>query len=81
MFGHLARGSLAEACASRSLGDILERMNELDTAEELVLQCKSGVRSAKALHTLRDAGFRKMKNLKGGVLAWAREVDTSLPTY
>ncbi len=63
------------------LGDILERMNELDTAENLVLMCKSGVRSAKALHTLRDAGFRKLKNLKGGVLAWAREVDTSLPVY
>jgi len=63
------------------LGDILERMNELDTAENLVLMCKSGVRSAKALHTLRDAGFRKLKNLRGGVLAWAREVDTSLPVY
>ena len=56
-------------------------MNELDTAEHLVMQCKSGVRSAKALHQLREAGFRKIKNLKGGVLAWAREIDTSLPTY
>jgi adenylyltransferase/sulfurtransferase len=63
------------------LGDILNRMNELDTAEDIVMQCRSGVRSAKALHQLREAGFRKIKNLKGGVLAWAREIDTSLPTY
>jgi len=63
------------------LGDILERMNELDTAENLVLQCKTGVRSAKALHTLREAGFRKLKNLKGGVIAWANEIDASLPVY
>jgi len=63
------------------LGSILERMNELDTAEFLVMQCKSGVRSAKALNQLREAGFRKVRNLKGGVLAWAREIDTSLPQY
>jgi adenylyltransferase/sulfurtransferase len=63
------------------LGSLLERMNELDTAEFLVMQCKSGVRSAKALNQLREAGFRKVRNLKGGVLAWAREIDTSLPQY
>jgi len=63
------------------LGDILERMNELDTAEFLVMQCRSGVRSAKALNQLHEAGFRKLKNLKGGILAWATEIDPSLPRY
>jgi adenylyltransferase/sulfurtransferase len=39
------------------------------------------VRSAKAVAVLRNAGFRRLLNLRGGVLAWAREVDPSLPTY
>jgi len=56
-------------------------MNELDSAEEIVLQCKTGARSARALDLLRTAGFRKLKNLKGGINAWARDVDPSLPTY
>ena len=63
------------------LGDILARMNELDTAEPIALLCKSGVRSAKALHQLRDAGFRKLKNVRGGIVAWAIEIDTELPVY
>jgi adenylyltransferase/sulfurtransferase len=63
------------------LGDILERMNELDTAEPIALLCKTGVRSAKALNQLREAGFRKLSNVKGGINAWAREIDSSLPVY
>ncbi len=63
------------------LGTLAARMNELDSAEEIVLQCKSGARSMRALELLRTAGFRKLKNLKGGINAWAREVDPSLPTY
>ena len=63
------------------LGTLAARMNELDSAEDIVLMCKSGSRSARALELLRTAGFRKLKNLKGGVNGWAREVDTTLPTY
>jgi len=63
------------------LGAFAARMNELDSAEELVLFCRTGARSARALDLLRTAGFRKLKNLKGGINAWAREVDPSLPTY
>ncbi|MGQ0605215.1 MAG: molybdopterin-synthase adenylyltransferase MoeB [Anaerolineales bacterium] len=63
------------------LGALAAHMNELDSAEDIVLQCKTGGRSMKALELLRTAGFRKLKNLKGGINAWAREVDTSLPTY
>ena len=63
------------------LGDLAMRMNELDSAEEIVLHCKTGARSARALDLLRTAGFRKLKNLKGGINAWAREIDSSLPTY
>lgn len=63
------------------LGQLAARMSELDSAEEIVLFCKSGTRSARALELLASAGFRKMKNLKGGINAWARDVDPSQPIY
>jgi len=53
----------------------------LDSAEEIVLLCKMGSRSVRALEVLASAGFRKIKNLEGGINAWAREVDPSLPIY
>jgi adenylyltransferase/sulfurtransferase len=63
------------------LGQLAARMSELDSAQEIVLFCKAGTRSARALEVLASAGFRKMKNLHGGINAWAREVDTRLPVY
>ena len=63
------------------LGEMAGRMSELDSAEDIVLVCKSGTRSARALELLASAGFRKMKNLKGGINSWARDVDSSLPVY
>ena len=63
------------------LGQLAARLSELDSAEEMVVFCKAGTRSARALELLVSAGFRKVKNLKGGINAWAREVDPSLPVY
>jgi sulfur-carrier protein adenylyltransferase/sulfurtransferase len=63
------------------LGDLPARMSELDSAQEIVLICKSGNRSMKALNLLKGAGFAKLKNLKGGVNGWSREVDSKLPLY
>ncbi len=63
------------------LGNLRERVNELDTADEIYVHCKSGVRSAKAVNILKEFGFKKVKNVKGGIIAWANEIDTSLPTY
>jgi adenylyltransferase/sulfurtransferase len=63
------------------LGSLAARMHELDSSEEMVLFCKSGSRSARAVELLAGAGFRKQKNLKGGINAWARQVDPSLPLY
>ena len=63
------------------LGSLASRMHELDSAEEMVLFCKSGSRSARAVELLAGAGFRKQKNLKGGINAWARQVDPTLPLY
>lgn len=63
------------------LGSLATRMHELDSAESMVLICKSGTRSARALELLAGAGFRKLKNLRGGINAWARDVDPAIPIY
>jgi molybdopterin/thiamine biosynthesis adenylyltransferase/rhodanese-related sulfurtransferase len=63
------------------LGQLAARLSELDSAENMVVFCKAGTRSARALELLASAGFRKVKNLKGGINAWARDVDPSLPIY
>jgi adenylyltransferase/sulfurtransferase len=63
------------------LGQLAARLSELDSADEMVIFCKSGSRSARGLELLASAGFKKVKNLKGGINAWAREVDTNLPLY
>ncbi len=62
-------------------GQIVERMGELDTAVEMVVQCRSGARSADVIRTLQQHGFKKMLNLEGGINRWATEVDPSLPRY
>jgi adenylyltransferase/sulfurtransferase len=63
------------------LGQLAARLSELDTADELVVFCRTGARSGRAVELMISAGFRKAKNLKGGINAWAREVDPSLPVY
>jgi len=63
------------------LGDLPKRVNELDSSREIVAHCRSGVRSAKAVDFLRQAGFRKASNLAGGILAWADRVDPRVPKY
>jgi adenylyltransferase/sulfurtransferase len=63
------------------LGDLPARVNELDTADEIVVHCLSGVRSAQACQFLRQAGFAKVSNLRGGIRAWIDRVDPSLPQY
>ena len=63
------------------LGALAARLSELDSAREMVVFCKGGTRSARALELLVSAGFRKVKNLQGGINAWAREIDPQLPLY
>jgi len=63
------------------LGSLASRMSELDSADEIVLFCKTGGRSMRALELLHGAGFRKLKNLQGGINAWARDVDPTQPLY
>ncbi len=64
------------------LGEIMRRIDELDDSKELILQCKSGGRSAQAIEFLTRAGYQgKMSNLKGGITAWSNDVDPTIPKY
>jgi len=63
------------------LGQLSARMSELDSADEIVLQCTSSARSARALMLLREAGFSKLANVEGGIHAWADHIDPSVPKY
>ena len=63
------------------LGELPKRVHELDSSREIVAHCRSGVRSGKAVDFLRQAGFKKVHNLAGGILAWADRVDPKMPKY
>jgi adenylyltransferase/sulfurtransferase len=63
------------------LPELPQRFAELDKDREMVVHCKSGMRSAKAIQFLRQQGFRNLKNLKGGILAWADRIDPTMPKY
>ncbi len=64
-----------------SLAEFSGRMHELDSSREIWLYCKDGARSGKAWKLLHDAGFRKIKNVAGGIDAWSDEIDTTTPHY
>ena len=63
------------------LGQLPANMNQLNSADDIVAYCRSGVRSGKAVDLLRKSGFQKIKNLKGGILGWADKVDPAVPKY
>ncbi|MBI5709162.1 MAG: molybdopterin-synthase adenylyltransferase MoeB [Candidatus Eisenbacteria bacterium] len=63
------------------LGSLPARLAELDTSREIVLQCHTGARSMRALEFLHQSGFRRLRNLRGGIEAWSREVDPGVPRY
>jgi adenylyltransferase/sulfurtransferase len=63
------------------LPELPRRYQELDRNQEMVVHCKSGVRSAKAIAFLRQQGFTRLKNLKGGILAWADRIDRTMARY
>ena len=63
------------------LGELAERLGELPEGRDIVVYCRSGVRSARAAGLLVEAGLGPVSNLVGGVLAWVDEIDPSLPKY
>jgi sulfur-carrier protein adenylyltransferase/sulfurtransferase len=77
-----AIADLPEAGQKRiPVGELLERIGELDPDENLVVYCRSGARSRWAVNQLRERGFEKVFNLEGGVLGWREQVDPSLEEY
>jgi adenylyltransferase/sulfurtransferase len=64
------------------LGQIVQRMDEIDASRETVIHCKAGGRSAKAIEALQRAGFKgNLTNMRGGITAWSDEVDSKIPKY
>jgi adenylyltransferase/sulfurtransferase len=63
------------------LPELADRLGELDPSMPMVVHCKSGMRSAKAIALLRQHGFTRLRNLTGGILGWIKDVDPSLPSY
>ena len=63
------------------MNDIPNRMNELDKNKEIVVQCKSGKRSAKVCEYLMQNSFQDVKNLQGGIIAWSKEIDPTVIVY
>ena len=63
------------------LGELPDRLGELDRNSELIVHCKMGGRSSKAVQLLRDNGFDHVFNMRGGITAWSEQVDPSIPKY
>ncbi|SLI15075.1 molybdenum cofactor biosynthesis protein B [Mycobacteroides abscessus subsp. abscessus] len=58
-----------------------EALSELPQNRPIVLHCKTGIRSAEALAVLKNAGFTDATHVQGGIVAWANQIDPSLPVY
>jgi sulfur-carrier protein adenylyltransferase/sulfurtransferase len=64
------------------LGEVVKRLGEIDPSRETIVHCKGGVRSARAITALQQAGFTgKLVNLTGGITAWSNDVDPGVPKY
>jgi rhodanese-related sulfurtransferase len=63
------------------MGEISDRVGELNPKKETVVICRSGGRSAQVADFLERQGFVKVFNLSGGILAWSRVIDPSIPQY
>ncbi|NJD58140.1 MAG: molybdenum cofactor biosynthesis protein MoeB [Anaerolineales bacterium] len=78
---HELQISRIEGVRNFPLGQLATRGNELDPQDDIVLICKAGVRSTRALHILLGLGFRKLHNLQGGMNAWVKDIDPRQPIY
>ena len=63
------------------MNEIMKRINELDSNKEIIIQCKSGKRSARVCEYLMTQNFKNVKNLTGGIIAWSDEIDNSIQVY
>jgi adenylyltransferase/sulfurtransferase len=78
---HELQISRIEGVQNIPLGQLAMRGNELNPQDDIVLICKAGVRSTRALHIMLGLGFRKLHNLQGGMNAWVRDIDPHQPVY
>lgn len=65
------------------MSELQDRLDEIEPWQDrdIVVMCRSGTRSARVVQALRSMGYDKAVNLEGGILAWSREIDDSVPTY
>ena len=63
------------------MNDIPNKLNTIDKSKEIIVQCKSGKRSAKVCQFLLNNNYENVKNLKGGIIAWANEIDPTIMIY
>ncbi len=63
------------------LGQLPDRVNELDSSQDIIIHCHTGVRSLQAAQFLRELGFRRVWSMKGGIDAWSERIDNSVPRY
>ena len=63
------------------INEVPQRIGEIDREREVVVQCKSGGRSQRVAEFLAQAGYAKVSNLAGGIIAWSNEVDPTVPKY
>jgi rhodanese-related sulfurtransferase len=63
------------------MGQIPDRLSELDPNQETVVICRSGGRSMQVARFLEARGFSSVANLAGGILAWSRDIDPAIPQY
>ena len=63
------------------MNEIMDRINELDSNKEIIIQCKSGKRSARVCEYLMTQNYKNVKNLIGGIIAWSDEIDNSIQVH
>ena len=73
--------NVSERLAEARVCGTAQRFGELDPGQPHYIHCKSGVRSLKAVEFLKAQGFRDVKSVRGGILAWAQEIDPRVPQY
>lgn len=63
------------------MGEVMGNLDQISTDKEVIVHCKSGGRSGAIVNALMSRGYHNVVNLRGGILAWAHEIDPTLPTY
>lgn len=63
------------------MGEVMDNLDKISKEKKVIVYCRSGKRSAAIVQALEQNGFTNIHNLKGGITAWANEVDTTMPKY